>query len=369
MPYPRNLKRYRIRDGEESDSELTVMLHELFHIHQDAVFAETVATDAVPYENAESLASLYIEHLLLARALNDGDQWRQTAKDFIALRSERRRLRPLTVEPEDYLERYEGTACYVELSALPRGQNGAAWRARTILKLMLSLGDNHRSHRPRYYPSGAAMGLLLDRAKMDWKPRVAGGDALFPLLSAALPMTTVESGERLQRVRAAYSLASLRGETAHLLAAESEQRRKALEAFRKLGRWTVRLNAPPGTAITDHVGIDVPQANFDDGTEVAVVRLFSISAGKNLKLDLQRTSMMDSLHVYDHSPKQWTPSIRFPVDADVAIKIDGKPRLPSSTPYEFQSLSIKDEHSDLVLRSPGRVSVRGRELLVEWSGR
>jgi hypothetical protein len=369
MPYPENFKRYRIREGKESYSTLSVMLHELFHIRQDDTFSDTVASDAVPYDDAESLASLYIEHLLLSRALNDGDRWRETAKDFLVLRNERRRLRPQTVAPEDYQERYEGTASYVELSGAPQGQGEAAWRSRTILKLMIALRGNHRSHRSRYYPSGAAMAMLLDRAKIAWKERVVGGAAIYPLLAAALPMSTVESAERLKRVRATYRLASLSGETVHLLDDESEQRRESQDAFMRLGHLTVILVIPPGTAITDHVCIDLPQANFDDGTEIAAIDFCSVRVKQNLNLDLQKTTIMDSLHVYDRSPKRWTPTIRFPLDAEGMVKLDGISWTPFTASREFKSLEIKDEHSHLVIRSPGRVSVHGRQIAVEWDGR
>lgn len=368
-PYPRDFKRYRIGAGKESDPALSVMLHELFHIHQESAFSETVATDAIPYEDAESLASLYAEHLLLSRALNDDDRWREAAKDFVVLRDARRRRRPQTVAPEDYQERYEGTARYVELCSAVRGLGEAAWISRTAADLMSSLRDNHRSHRSRYYSSGAAIGMLLDRTGIDWKRRVAAGSPLFTLLSAEMTMSASESAERLKRVRGLYSLPSLQAEAATLLTEESVQRKKSLEEFERLGRWTLALSAPPGTEITDHVGVDLPLANFDDGTELAKVDFFAVRVGNNLELDLHQTAIMESLHVYDRSTKRWSPTIKFPLDASVDIILDGNRWSPNVDQRRFRTVTIKDEHSSLVIRSPGRLSVRGRELLVEWGGR
>lgn len=370
-PYPVYFKRYRIQDGKESDAALGVMLHELFHIHQDKTFAETAAADAVPYDDPESLASLYIEHTLLARALNDDLGWREPAMDFLALRNERRRLRPQTIAPEDFHERYEGTAAYFELSGAPRGQGEAVGRSRTILKLMRHLRDNHRSHRSRYYPSGAAMGMLLDRAEAPWKSPVAGGASLFALLSDALPMSTADRAARLKRVRASYRIAALSKGTADILNGETEQRRKSHADFMRLGRWTVTVTAPQGTAVTDHVCVDFPKANFEDGTEIADVEFCSVRIKEDLSLDFRQSAIMDSLHVYDRSlsSKRRTPTIKFPLATAAQITLDGSPWRPADVSRNFKSLTMSDGRSSLVIRSPGRIGVLGREITVAWEGR
>lgn len=362
-PYPRNFLRYQVRDGEEARSALHTMLHELFHVHQERSFSPRAGSGVALYDNAEALASLNIEHLILSRALSDGDRWRETAKDFVALRGERRRSRPGTIATEDLLERLEGIAEYVSFNSAMPEQGSAARDSRIVRQLMLRLLHENRSSRSRYYPSGAAMAMLLDRGGMDWKQRVAGGAAVFPLLAAMLPMSTVECAARLQRVRASYSFAPLQAEAAHLLREESDERGKIVTAFRKLGRWMVILTAPPGAERTVSNAVTSQSADFDDGTVIAAVQFSSRRFGQSVNLLLRQTAMME----VPHAPRG--AAFHFPLEAAAVIKLDGVSWTPSDSSLKFRSLEIKDNHSDLVIRSPGRIRTRGREISVAWEGR
>lgn len=362
-PYPRNFNRYQVRDGEGAETALDTMLHELFHWHQNRAFSPWSATGTAPYDDAGALASLTIEHLLLARALSDGARWPETAKDFIALRGARRRARPETIATEDLLERLEGTAQYVNLNSSLPEQGAAARVSRCVNRLMSDLSTANRSARNRYYPSGAAMAMLLDRGERDWKQRVAGGASVFPLLAANLPMSEAESAERVRRVRAVYSFAPLQAESEHLLRDESDERSKILADFKALGRWMVTLTAPPGAERTASYGLSSPTANFDDGWEIHAIEFSSRRFGQSVNLALRQTSVMESLH----APRGDT--FRFPLEATAVIKLDGAPWTPSDSSLKFGSLEIEDEHSQLMIRSPGRIRTLGREISVEWEAR
>lgn len=360
--YPRNFMRYHVRDGERANAALSTMLHELFHVHQERTFSPWPIAVVFPYDDAETLASLNIEHLLLSRALSDGDRWLETARDFVALRSERRRSRPETAAAEDSLERLEGIAEYVSLNSAPPEQGASVRESRVTLSLMLKLLHDNRSSRPRYYPSGAALGMLLDRGKLDWKQRVADGMGLFPLLAETLPMSEAESSERLRRVRTSYSFTQVQAESAILLREESDERAKIAAAFTHLGRWLVILRVPSGVERTLSEGVTSPAARFDDGTEISSVQFLSKRFGHGVSLSLRQTAMMETPDVSRDA------AIRFPLDAAAVIKLDGVPWVPADVSLKFRSLEIRGKHSDLLLHRPGRIQIRGREMSITWEG-
>ena len=187
-----------------SDGHIAAMLHETFHAYQGLeAEARLVASElaigpgerAYPWDDDALRTSWQAELDVLAQALRAGSDAEALAKarTFLALRDERRAsLSPALAEYERQREWTEGLAKYIELSiwraadaaseyepvaALTRDRDFQAYRAATQkwqqeIDQLRRMASDHGDG--RFYYSGMAQAVLLDRLAEGWKARALG---------------------------------------------------------------------------------------------------------------------------------------------------------------------------------------------------
>ncbi|UCC71932.1 MAG: hypothetical protein JSV86_16405 [Gemmatimonadota bacterium] len=164
-------------------------VHEAFHVFQGGVREDgkrfgqgenAFLVTRYPVFDAENEAAFALEGRLLEAALAEGSagQALTLALQFVAVREGRhRRLGAELSEFEKMAELNEGLAQYAGLRAVailthhPRYESGAAREVERMLgDLDALITDTSRSFRQRFYRTGPAQSLILDRlADFDWK--------------------------------------------------------------------------------------------------------------------------------------------------------------------------------------------------------
>ncbi len=176
--------------GELDTARLVgLTVHEAFHVFQGSVSQEgrrfgqgenSFLVTSYPVFDVDNEAAFALEGGLLGSALAErsDEEAFELALKFVAVREGRhRRLDAELVEFEKLAELNEGLAQYAELRAVtmlgrePRHESSAAAEAERLLAGLDGLiTDTSRSFRLRFYITGPAMSLLLDRlADFDWK--------------------------------------------------------------------------------------------------------------------------------------------------------------------------------------------------------
>lgn len=194
------------RDG--ADRVLTTAVHEAFHQYQRTRgFRTKGASTDLAMNSPRDMALVEIEQTLLANALDatDDRKARQAARMFLAVRSARHAALPAAVEnTENQLETIEGTAKYVETQmaisvwesrprpAVTFGRSKAAVVADVSFDLRRPPSDSDYA-RGRYYQTGAAMGLLLDRWLPAWQSQAEQGASPSDLLARACPVNPADA--------------------------------------------------------------------------------------------------------------------------------------------------------------------------------
>lgn len=185
-----------------SDQYLSLLIHEAFHAYQGEIVPERVAAaeaslrvdESYPWYEDAHVAAWQSEIDLLAQ----GAQARTTeetaalARDFLALRDERREAAGLTaaqIEMERQREWLEGLARYVELGIWREaatkagyepveamaaveefaGYDGYRERWQDEIEQMGRMADDRGDG--RFYYTGMAIATMLDRLQPDWQNR------------------------------------------------------------------------------------------------------------------------------------------------------------------------------------------------------
>ncbi len=179
--------------GANRESTLLAYVEEVFHVfwlRRHATFRPNeLARYAYPMKDARNLQRVLAEDEALARALEapDGAQAAAWAATTIALRREREPwLTPDDRAFETGLEMMEGTANAVARTVVGLGPSETARRLRAE-----RAADQLRW---RYYDSGAAICLILNRLQPDWKARIDNDAALTTM--ALLEETASRAGGR-----------------------------------------------------------------------------------------------------------------------------------------------------------------------------
>ncbi len=166
-----------------------VTVHEAFHVFQGSVRREgnrfgegenSFLVTSYPIFDADNEAAFALEGRLLSAALAErsDDQASKLALQYVAVREGRhRRLEAELVEFEKLVELNEGLAQYAGLRAVTMLGHDSAYEASAAAEAERILGDldglitdTSRSFRLRFYSTGPAMSLILDRlADFDWK--------------------------------------------------------------------------------------------------------------------------------------------------------------------------------------------------------
>ncbi len=177
------------------ESTLLAYVEELFHVfwlRRHAAFRPNeMARYAYPMKDARNLQRVLAEDEALARALEapDAAQAAAWAATTIALRREREPwLTPDDRAFETGLEMMEGTANAVARTVVGLGPSETARRLRAE-----RAADQLRW---RYYDSGAAICLILDRLQPDWKARIDNDAALTTMALLETAVSPAGAGAR-----------------------------------------------------------------------------------------------------------------------------------------------------------------------------
>lgn len=220
----------------ESAAYARLLLHEAFHVFQVQGLGSVARPDwrtmaLYPENDPVNNALARLENRLLGAALA-GDP--QAPAGFLAVRHLRQqRLAPAVAEYEVGQEYNEGTPTYVEV------RGGLEIEALTERLLEANVGGRWASNR-RFYYTGAAVALLLDRLLPGWQERFArGGLTLQGLLAEAV---------RSPWPAAKDVLADL--EYSALLAEETAREQERLEQVRRM---LEQVQAGPGILVTARI--------------------------------------------------------------------------------------------------------------------
>jgi len=173
--------------GQTLEGTLLAYVEEVFHVfwlHRHANHRPNeMARYAYPVKDPGNLRRVLAEDEALARALESESAAQAGAWVAAMLEIRRQRDAVLTADDRAFetgLEMMEGTANYVARVVV--GEKPAATAAR------LRAARQADQIRWRYYDSGAAICLLLDRLQPDWKTRIDGDPQLttIALLEAAV---------------------------------------------------------------------------------------------------------------------------------------------------------------------------------------
>ena len=244
----------RFGDRQPGGDWFRLLVHEVFHVHQREVWGqiepETPAC-RYPVEDVEQLVLAELEQRALAAALPHLEEQPRVLTALAEVRALRdaRRALPSGEKAgaiERHEERLEGAARYVELRyAVAAGVLG---RAELVTELRRALSSLRlaNAHKWRYYSTGAALGLLLDRTPEEserrWTSRIDEGEDFDTLLAERAP-SSPHPAERVERSRfdhgGAESRVRLSAEVTRLLRQERA--------------WLARLDAGPGRRVTVHM--------------------------------------------------------------------------------------------------------------------
>jgi hypothetical protein len=225
-----------VDSASSAGSVVGLALHEQFHAFQRAsarrgrrfgAGENSMLVATYPAFDVANEAAFALEGRILGRALRARplSVVRRLARDFLAARDDRHaRLDSAVAEFETNAELNEGLAQYAMLRGLRElarddpGRFGAAAAAEAaheaaLLDSLLAVGP--RSIRRRFYATGSAVALLLDRlADSSWKSRLLRDDATLQALLADAA-----------GYREAMELVQLRREAAQSVAALGARRR------------------------------------------------------------------------------------------------------------------------------------------------
>jgi len=189
--------------------------HEIFHVKAQHGWnlPPRIQTKEYPETDAGNLALAQLEQKLLGDALSAPDDGAagEKAKDFLSIRDYRyQNLDPEFVKVETLImESFEGMAHYLDMRLkellLKHDPSLGSDFEGTIsfcleTDLLRKLTESDMSQE-RYYSTGAAQGILLDRFKVPmWKLRVEKGEAATQILEDRFLLSKEEKARRAQAV-------------------------------------------------------------------------------------------------------------------------------------------------------------------------
>ena len=198
--------------GASDFERLDFYFHEAFHGYQGRRFAPSRdgdrrvrfrerLVDSAVSTAPEFTAAAEAERRALVAALDatSPDSVRALARAYLALRERRTAALPRVRAVERSMERMEGTATLVGCGSAavavgePPALRAAACARNELTRPLLEHGDfpeaDARLMRWRLYGTGAAIGALLDRLSVDWRPQVERGESLDLLLAERVGFT------------------------------------------------------------------------------------------------------------------------------------------------------------------------------------
>ena len=374
------------------------VVHEAFHQFQRAAFSEVdePSEEQYPILDTENSARAALEiHILedAVRAVARRDL--VGARRFTALFLAQRRFRwehasPLVREFERAKELSEGTAKYVEVRlvaiAADLCRTGVfidadvcpSFKLVTVPSYLQTdfesrLTDGTLSPadvpRNRIYPTGAAMGVLLDFFGVDWKHQAANlpeASTLADLLAPSIPVPTAGLVSLRREADRRYALARLRQRTQSLADAYVREADTAIRAFEAQSGYRIEVQLPAaGTSRSRSSSTKrwvVNNGNRVFGSNFLAYTLRRPS--DQLFMRVERRSVLDDL--VPPGERQ----VAFFVPSVDSITVDGAPvAVTSLNDYRFEVLSIQGTGFSLDVRVPGTLTLSAGRVVVQLPAR
>ena len=211
--------------------------HEMFHaLQQMRGFGEPeniLLMAEYPELDPRNNALGRIEGQLLAVALraSTNHEVGEGARDFLAIRQTRRQALSEALREYEWLaEGHEGVPQSLQLrGALAAGTDEARARGDLLARLEELCKGGEGANRRRFYWSGAALALVLDRLAPDWQHAQMEGQPLEDLLARQVAYDPAQAAVRVARVTRQYRLDDLLAEETAAAEAERARRRAWLE--------------------------------------------------------------------------------------------------------------------------------------------
>jgi len=185
-----------IMDLKDTEDAVALGMHELFHAHEGKIAPRKVGNILVflwgqyPEFSARNRVMLQLEAEALYRAVKAADaaETRRHAADFLDLRLERRKeIAADAAGFESGEESSEGLAHYIEYRVLELAYPQRTDLREKRLEALKQTGGLARA-RDRFYTTGMAIALLLDRLRPGWKQEYETTPALIDqLLAKSVP--------------------------------------------------------------------------------------------------------------------------------------------------------------------------------------
>jgi hypothetical protein len=204
-----------------------ILFHEYFHSYQKRNFKWRYGRQVFSHGfSPRQAAAAYIEQIILSKALSStGQNWKYYARAFSALRLYKKNLPdPYSLNPrEDALEAIEGSAVYFETrtrdfdmetpSELQSKRKNRVFPTQADLhiagELLMTEFSPGLMLYWRQYNTGAAQGLLMDRAEIDWKTGVQNGKSIFSFFSTVFAVPKTEQSKLVDTIKLEYDYNTL----------------------------------------------------------------------------------------------------------------------------------------------------------------
>lgn len=383
---------------ERARSLFAFVVHEAFHQFQRSTYREVDEPSEEQYpilDTANSAGAALEIHILedAVRAVERGDS--AGARKLTDLFLAERRFRwehalPLVREFERAKELSEGTAMYVEtrlvadMAAICRTGGFTdpnvcpSFEAVTVPSYLQAdfesrLTDGALSPadvpRNRIYPIGAAMGVLLDFFRIEWKHKAANlpdSSTLADLLAPSSPVSAVAQASLLQEVERSYDLLDLERSTRRLADAYVREADDAIRAFEAQPGYRVVVQLPAaGTSRSRSSNQTRWVVNNGDRVFCSEFLAYTLRRpNQEVFMSVERRGVLDDL------VPPGERRVAFFVPSVDSIRVDGVPlAVTSATDRPFEGLKVEGAGFSLDARVPGTLKLSAGHLAVKLSPR
>lgn len=377
-------------------SVFAFVVHEAFHQFQRSAFREVNEPSEEQYpilDTANSARAALEIHILedAVRAVERRDLAgsRRMTGLFLAQRRFRwEHASPLVREFERAKELTEGTAKYVETrlvanaavicrtgsftdpyvcpsfgSVTVPGYLQADFESR-LTDRALSPADVPRN---RIYPTGAAMGVLLDFFRIEWKHKAANlpdSSTLADLLALASPVPASRLESLRKEAEQRYDLAQLQRRTRTLVDVYVREADDAIRAFEAQPGYRVEVQLPAAGTSRSRSSV-AKRWVVDNGRRVFGSEFLAYTLRRpdqQVLLTVERRAVLDDL------VPPGERRVAFFVSSVDSIRVNGAPlAVTSESDYQFDGLSIHGDGFSLDVRVPGTLSLSGGRVAVRLS--
>lgn len=353
---------YRYQPGGKPGRDVGTIIHERFHVYQEKGFSDPAYDRRTSEPDAEDLALAALEQRALKSALQAGDpaESARFARQFLSVRTERYSRQPDSRGQEANEERSEGLALYVEENLMDRPEvtpkpGGVIGVVVRYLDVFPEVTDMEKG---RYYGTGAAQGLLLDRAGHEgWKERVAAGSSLRDLLALSYPLSAGSGGALLSEAKAGHGYDELLRTGTQIAGNFQSLKARAISDYE--GAPGIEWKVPVPWDKETNFGFSGSNPQFRlSGTETLMPNLHV--------LDVSGTAF--TLH-FEKRPAVLGPGVRFHAATEAALLVDDRLLPVSDGVYPFKTLSLTDAGLTLSIARPGTLTVTGSKAVISYQGR